>query len=479
MTLIAPNPTTAPRVEFEPQARLSRRLKFLACAMLFLVAVDAGCQSYQLLDLAQQDAAPTSLSSAAAGLRERAVALRNPLLRPIEVDPTDGYTPEELAVAAVVLNPTLRAARGRVAVVDAQASQAAMLPNPALAFGLDVPIGSNTSGEVAGYGLSVEWEITSLLTHGAKVQAATQTAAQGRLDTAWQEWQVAEAARQATYDVLVLRRQCAATRLLGEQLDRVASDADRALQRHDVNATDAAAATAAAGEAHIALAAAERELVDAELALRRAIGIAADEAFPLNESVQLPMHIAVPDAAVLTEHLADHRIDLVALRRGYDSQEAAVRGAILGQFPKISLGISHTRDTGDFLTLGPALTIELPVFDRNQGVITIERATRQQLFDEYHTRTFEARSDVARAVAAVRAINTQIGVVAGQVKTLQDLVSADQQALQRGDLDVTSYYTAAVSLSQRQADLAKLQQDLMHGLITLELAAGVYLPVGN
>lgn len=456
----------------DPQRFAPRRRNRLAGLLPLLLGL--GCQAYRPLDLADDE--PPHLAGSANELVRRAAALHNPLLRSTAIDPSDGYSPEELAVVAVVCNPTLVAARGRAVTAVAQANAATLLPNPVLAFTVDVPLGANTAGEVTGYGLNLEWEITSLLAHGAKRAAATQIAEQNRLDVAWQEWQIAEAARQAAYDVLGLRVQLTAARTLARRLDDIAASTRRALDRRDVTATDASAATAAAGEAHITVAAAERDLADAELALRRALGVPPDESVPLSDR-PLTTHADVPDASTLADGLGVHRIDLVALRSGYASQGATVRAAVLGQFPKISLGLSHTRDTGDFHTLGPALTVDLPVFDRNQGVIAVETATRRQLFDEYHARLFEARSDVACGVAAVRAIDKQARVVGQQVDTLQALVTSDERALNTGELDVTTYYTAAVSLAQRQADLGKLRQELMRSLIALELAAGVYLPV--
>jgi len=449
---------------------MHRRLHRL---ILLSLTLAAGCESYRPLDLMQFS--PSTLVANPTSLRERAEALQNPMLHVGDLSATNGYTPEQLAVVAVVLNPTLRGLRDKNTVASATANGVTILPNPTLSYTLDIPFGKNSTG-LTGYGLGIDWEITSLLSHGAKKAAATQVAEQGRLDTAWQEWQIAQAARQAAYDVLALRQQLKAAEALANQLDRIATNAKAALDRHDLTVTDASAATTAAGEAHITVASTRRDLADAELALKRAVGIEPGEAILLNESVKLPSQLNVPEATTLIEHLEDRRIDLVALRRGYNAQEETVRGAILAQFPKIGLGISHTRDTGDFYTIGPSFTIDLPVFNRNQGVIAVERATRQQLFDEYHSRAFEARSDIARAVAAIHAIIGQINVTAGHVAGLQKLVSADEQALKEGNLDVATFYAASVSLAQRQVDLAKLQQDLMHGLITLELAANVYLP---
>ena len=59
-----------------------------------------------------------------------------------------------------------------------------------------------------------------------------------------------------------------------------------------------------------------------------------------------------------------------------------MRAAVLAQFPRVNIGFSQLRDTTNVVTSGFGVTIDLPVFDRNQGHIAIERATRKQLFDE-------------------------------------------------------------------------------------------------
>ena len=42
--------------------------------------------------------------------------------------------------------------------------------------------------------------------------------------------------------------------------------------------------------------------------------------------------------------------------------------------------------------MGPQVTLELPIFNQNQGNIAIETATRQQLHDEYAARLTAART---------------------------------------------------------------------------------------
>jgi cobalt-zinc-cadmium efflux system outer membrane protein len=406
------------------------------------------------------------------GLRQRAAALRNPLIRAAGFDSDAPLTPGSAAVLAVLANPTLRIERNRTTLADAQLLQASVLPNPTVGFNLDVPVGANTGGEVTGYGLTLEFEITALIARGAKIEAARAAGDHVRLDLAWKEWQVAQAARQAVYDVIALRLKEADAESLLNHLNRIASQADVALRQHDLKINDAAAVQAAAGEARVALAAIRRDRADAELSLRQAAGLPPDAALSLRPDVALPNALPVINGDGLSSNLDNRRIDLVALRRGYDSQESSLRAAVLNQFPRISLGLAHGRDTGDFFTLGPSISMDLPFFDRNQANIAIERATRQQLFDEYVARLFEARADVARSVTMIRSLNEVIEAQRAQVVSLSDLVAANEKALSQGNLDIATFYTAAVNLSQKQADLTTLRQDLVHAWISLELAAG-------
>src|SRR5207244_1895661 len=122
------------------------------------------------------------------------------------------------------------------------------------------------------------------------------------------------------------------------------------------------------------------------------------------------------------------RLDLLALKSGYESQDATLRAAILAQFPKINLGFSTARDTTDVRTVGFGVTIDIPVFDRNQGVIATETATRQKLLDEYIGRVFAARSDIAVAIASIESLGSQIAAAETALPSLERLVQVYRQA---------------------------------------------------
>jgi outer membrane protein TolC len=121
----------------------------------------------------------------------------------------------------------------------------------------------------------------------------------------------------------------------------------------------------------------------------------------------------------------------------------------------------------------------LPIFDRNQGAIATEQATRQKLYDEYTNRVFEAHSDIASAFADIRSLNQQIATAQAALPVFQRLVETAKSALDEGSADVLGYFQARVNLNQRSLQILKLKQQLIEAKSALELGSGRYLPAGN
>jgi outer membrane protein, heavy metal efflux system len=172
--------------------------------LLVALALTGGCATYQPMPLTPQAVDRALAIPDMSRLLATAGALRNPLLRPVPIDLQRGLTPDAAAVLALLVNPSLRVERYRRTLASAQLLQAGLLPNPALDVGVDPVTGGNTVDTSTGYSIGLGWETTALLTHAAKVAAARAASQAVRLDVAWKEWQVAQAAKQAAYDLVAL-----------------------------------------------------------------------------------------------------------------------------------------------------------------------------------------------------------------------------------------------------------------------------------
>jgi len=170
--------------------------------------------------------------------------------------------------------------------------------------------------------------------------------------------------------------------------------------------------------------------------------------------------------------LETRRLDLRALALGYQSSEASLRAAVKSQFPRIGISVSQARDTSDVHTRGLGATVDLPLFDRNQGQIAAATASRQQLFDEYTARVAEAQGEVLQILENVRVVTQQLHTMAEELPELEQLARSLDVALLTRNADAQAERDALVALLTRRTEQARLRQDLLDLGVALEIATG-------
>lgn len=407
-------------------------------------------------------------------IRIAAQEIHHPILKPLDFDDRNGLSPDEAAVLAVLANPGLRAVRDRRAIAAGQVLQAGILPNPRLTYFLSIPTGTVPMGTVAEFGGTVLWNLQTLINRGARVEAAEAQAEAVVLDIAWQEWQVAQAAKLAAYRLLTLQYQARLAIELSDFLTDNVTQMRQALQRGILTGLELSAAETAHNNARTNRLELEKRVRQQQLAFNRLLGLPPDSVIPLEHSIALPARLVPPPLEWFLDGLEDRRLDLVALRQGYASQEATVRAAILSQFSNITIGVYDVRDLGNFYRPGPQISTDLPIFNRNQGNIAIERATRQKLLDEYISRVFQTRNDIAKLLVTIHWLNDQVATAQAGKPILQKLVMTLREALRQGQATVVLYYNALINLTAKQIQILTYQQQLIDTLITLELATGYY-----
>ncbi len=447
----------------------------LLCLCAIVMVLINGCETSR----------PTPLDAAAVStalkpipiqtLRVQVQNIKHPIVKPLQFDERDGLSPDEAAVLALLTNPSLRTIRDQRGIAQAQLLSAGILPNPQLSADIDIPIG-NTQDTFTGYIVGIDWDITALIARQAKIDAGKAQLSSIDLDIAWQEWQVAQAARIAVFRQAVLEQELVVANQINERLEENLTIIRNAVEQQQKTGIDLTAAQAASDESRTIALEITRDLQQQKLTLARLLGLPADANVPLQQDIVLPTHLVVPSQTELLNNLEKGRLDLLALKRGYESQEATIRATVLSSFPKINLGINRARDTSDIHTIGPSIAIDLPIFDRNQGAIAIEKATRQKLFDEYVNRVFESRSDIAMVLADIDALTKQIESAEDSLPALVRLADAYKMAYESGSADILSFYAAQNDAGKKTIEIWKLKQALMEMHIGLEIAAGKYIP---
>jgi outer membrane protein, heavy metal efflux system len=442
----------------------------------------SGCaayQSYHSLPLSDPGIAQKLRRRSLNALEVDATQLHHPRLPPITLSFKHGIGPDQAAVLAVLLSPKLVAERDRRGLAQAQLVQAGVLPNPSVGYTREFVTGGFTTGAFSPYGFTGSWDVSSLVSQGAKVKAARANVDAISLDVAWTEWQTAEGAKLEFYRVLALETQLNQAKQIDDDQQSTVTALQSAVDHHEKSVVDLAAAQAARQDSLAVVLALQQELDQRRLALRRAIGFLPAAQLPIQQDFALPSSVSPPSEKELVGSLENQRLDLIGLRQGYQSQEETVRTAILAQFPKTTLGFIHASDNSNVHTTGFGITFDLPIFDRNQGAIATEKATRQKLYDEYTSRVFEARSDIASALADIRSLNQQVSTAQAALPVFQRLVETAKSASDEGATDVLSYFQARVNLNQRTLQILKLKQQLIEAKSALELASGRYLTASN
>ena len=417
-------------------------------SMLPAAALLAGCTAYHPLPL------PTEVRPAH-GLAYLAGA-------PPAGKPLDMATLERLVV---LNNPALKAVRAEHAVGEAQLLQAGLLPNPAVqgSAGFLMAGAGNATAWTAGLGE----DIHALLTLHQRRKAARAGAGQIDAGILWQEWQTVAKARLLLVDITAGERLLALERQQLALLSQRGNALRQGLQAGHVDLATAAPALAATAQAARSQEELARHLLAQRHELATLLGLDAAAPFALKaEPLPAPLDPATLQDDLRT--LAHRRPDLVALQLGYQAEEASLRAAVLAQFPVISFGAGFSQDNSRVRNGGPVVSFELPLFDRNQGNIAIEQATRQQLHDEYAARLEEA----VQAILALQGEQTQARAQLASLEALlpqaRHLAAQAEAAWRDGLIDLRAHVDLMLAAQEREADGIALEQTIAEQQVLME-----------
>lgn len=387
------------------------------------------------------------------------------LRRPLNID--------DVAMIAVAANPDLKATRTRVGVAQAQVFAAGILPNPQGSVDYGVLIGGPATMDSILVGLAQD--VVPLLTLSARRGGARANEVSIELTVVWQEWQVVSRARLLFVDATSLQRQRRiideSVRLFRDRYERSSA----AMRRGDEILPAVTSDLVALNSAETQLYEVEQLILKNRHDFNALLGLAPNATLPLDGRVRLAAIDARRLAPALRD-LAGRRPDLLALRAGYEAQEQKVRQAIIEQFPKLSVGTNYARDTSGVETQTISVSFSLPIFDRNQGNIAIQQATREQLNVEYQARLDAAYGEATRLLSELRLTEGQYRASAESVHRLRAAVADAEPAFRAGNLDERTFADLRSSLLAKEIATAKLEQSILEQRVALQTLVGSRLP---
>lgn len=123
-----------------------------------------------------------------------------------------------------------------------------------------------------------------------------------------------------------------------------------------------------------------------------------------------------------------------------------------------------------------SVSLTLPLFDRNQGNIAIERATRQQLHDEFSARLAAADSEVLALLADQALLRNQYAGKLVQLAELERSARSADGAYRAGDLDERSYVDLISARNAKQQEVLTMEQSLLDQQVAIATLTGAGMP---
>lgn len=439
----------------------SCNFKHLLIVLPFIILLN-GCASYQAQPLAVQNTSTHNLNI----LSVEANKILQSRQEPYTINLNNGLDLTEIAILAVLGNPSLNAQRSKYEIAGAQVFSAGLLPDPQLAMNIDKPSG-NTAGLVNAWGVGIGYDIMPLIIRQAQISNLKHLQQKIQLEILWQEWQVVQQARSLAVSYKLEERRLVLLQSMKKLYNSRYQYSKKGMREGnillDVNGTDLTALI----DVYSQISQLEQQHNNTSYALKKLLGLPSDALIKL---IELPEQTRLNRSKILKQldKLPELRPDLLALKAGYQSQEEKVREAILGQFPAISLGITKARDTGGIDTNGFNIGLTLPLFNANRGGIATERATRKQLSEEYTARILQANNNVNRLLELQDIIEKQQVSLDKYLPRLKTLVDSARKAYDRGDINALTFLNMESTWVNKRLEQISLLQTLWENQLALQ-----------
>lgn len=440
----------------------------LLCAFL---AACSGCASYK----------PEPLSPVAIQQQLRRYSLADlaseySRIKPSEKPPdvSEGLGADEIGLAALVLNPALKAKRLSLGVACGQLVTAGLYPNPTLDN--KSLLGSQRPIHRKSIEASISIEVLRWREIAAEKQAKQANVQAVQYEILAEEWKTVSDARAAYWTVVGLREKL---RLNKEELqlsERVLSSVKARIQHGAGTALDSNLAELQHLKLQAEAQKLEADAASGERALRLAIGLPYDAELKL----RIPAKpLAIGPRAWTREQLVASLTDSATMKAAewrYAVSEGDLRAAVARQYPGLKLGPSSTFDFDGnvWSTLtGFVATADIPLLHRNQGEVKEKTAARDVARADYTAKLQAAEAALADAAAQVESNEKRLAI---QEKELlpkaEESIRLTEKAYKAGDVSGTELLTARSLLIEVQKSHLDLMIELRQSVQATEAALG-------
>jgi cobalt-zinc-cadmium efflux system outer membrane protein len=406
--------------------RAPQRILLVGC----MTALIAACAAYQ--------PEPISPTENAIALESR--TLDDPRLQRFLVAmlPSQGETSPKppwdfttLTLAALYYHPDLDIAHARLATAQAGVITAHQRPNPILnfsaVFGSNAVAGAITPGALPVLiGPVINFVIETFGKREYRTAQAEHLAESARWDLATAGWQVRGRVRAALLNLWAAQQRMTLTGRRVDLQEQLVGLLERRLTMGEASSVDVTRERINRAQIALALRDLERAAADARVQLAVAIGIPARTL----DGVDLVLG-AFDHSQLLTEDIVtgelrrrtlNGRTDVQATLAEYEAAQSALQLEVANQYPNVTLGPGYIYEFGtNRFILSP--TVDLPIFNQNQGQIAQAIANRQQAAAKFAALQVQIIGAIDQAAAAYRGATQSLATA--------DPLLADAQRRQR------------------------------------------------
>jgi outer membrane protein TolC len=325
---------------------------------------------------------------------------------PLETWPLPSWDLSSLTLAAFYYQPDLDVARAQLAVADAGTRTSGERPNPSIGLTPGYNVTTRTPSPWIPTAV-LDMTIETVGKRGHRRAEARHLSEAARLTLASVAWQVRGRVRAG----LVALHSARGTAALLQEQQALRDELVRLMgvqyQAGALSGFDLRLARIAADQTRLSRHDAERQLLEARVALAGAVGV------PVSALERVEFSSAGLDSAPLPEELQDarrqalvSRADLLSALAEYAASQSALQLEIAKQYPDLQIGPGYEYDQGDDKwSLG--VTLSLPIFSRNRGPIAEAQARRRQAAARFEALQARVLAEVDRALGGYTAARRQ------------------------------------------------------------------------
>lgn len=433
-----------------------------ALGIQLLLLVLAACSSYP------SDTATPPVPAASVEQRR----LDDPRLRSFlaaalpadEVRSQPGWGLARLTLAAVYYHPDIAIAEAKLVLARAGVITAGQIPNPTLDFALAAGM-TSPEGLPLTIGPAIKFLIETFGKREYRIGQAQQLADAARWNVATASWQVRARVRSALLKLWAARRRSSeAKRRLAFQ-DQLVTLLEHRQAAGEASALDVGRERINSAQMAAALQEIEKTADEARAQLAAAVGVPLRALDDIRISIdafdRLPPDVREVATSAWRDAALKGRTDVRAGLAEYTAAQEGLRLQIANRYPNVVLGPGYNYDFGEHkFLLNPS--VDLPIFNQNQGPIAEALARRQQAATAFTALQARIVAEIDAAATALAAARKAVAIADGylasaerreaQVRSLFRAGGADRPTLLTAQLE-----TAAVRLSRLDAVASEAQ----------------------